>query len=529
MPWRKLAFAVAVFAVGLELALQAFALGVHAARPAPPRPVGGAQVVCLGDSFTYGIGASTPDASYPAQLQALLRARGHDGLVVGNGGWPGQDSAFMLRRLPALLGPDTRVVCLLMACNDTWSRPARVPDDALPLPADDGFTWRWRTGRLLAIATRFAANSWMPPVQAAAKDAPAPAPALGIELLTRLGVLGADDPLPEIGPPPASPLRERLVDVDRLAEAGDVAAALRLARELADAAVDNPFAQEKLATVAHRHGDGDASAAALARMRLLAAADEPIATECLLMALTGTNRQVEAFAVARRRVERAPRSLFAWKALQESAFAVGDWDEFARAVAMALRLGGRLHPPSTALALRNYARALAPKQPDLAAGAVVAAHLLDPDEAATRSAIVATRGDVAWPVFERALAQVADPRARAVATAALRACWHDDGDEAAWAPTMRAHMLAIGRHCADRGVRVVVVGYPFANPALERAQREVASALGAPFVPVEPGIAREVAARGREALFVRDGHCSDAGYAIVARDVAAAVAPLLAR
>lgn len=529
MPWRKLAFAVAVFAVSLELALQAFALGVHVGRPAAARPAGGAQVVCLGDSFTYGIGASSPDASYPAQLQALLRARGHDGLVVGNGGWPGQDSAFMLRRLPMLLGPDTRVVCLLMACNDTWSRPARVPDDALPLPDDGGFAWRWRTGRLLAIATRFAANSWLPPVQAAAKDAPAPAPALGLDLLLQLGVLGADDPLPEIGPPPPSPLRERLMEVDRMAEAGDLAAALALARDVAAADAASPYAQEKLATVAHRRGDGAASAAALARMRLLAAGDEPVASECLLMALTGTNRQVEAFAVARRRVERAPRSLFAWKALQESAFAVGDWDEFTRAAAVALRLGGRLHPPTTARVLRIYARALAPRQPDLAAGAIAAAHLLDGDVAATRSAVAATRGHMAWPAVEQALALVPEPRVRAGAAAALRACWDDDGGEAAWAPTLREHMLAIGRHCADRGIRVVVVGYPFAQEALERAQRDVASALGAPFVPLEPRFAREAAARGRDALFVRDGHCSDAGYALAAQEVAAAVAPLLAR
>jgi lysophospholipase L1-like esterase len=528
MSWRKFALAFAVFAVSLELALQAFAGVVHALRRTPEQPAGGAQVVCLGDSFTYGIGASTPDASYPAQLQALLRARGHNGLIVGNGGWPGQDSAFMLRRLPAAIGPATRVVCLLMAVNDTWSRPNPVPSDALPLADVGSFTWRWRTGRLLAIATRFAANSWLPEVQAGATAA-APMPEAGIDLLLRLAVLRADDPLPEIGPPPPAPLREQLSAVDRLRAAGDGPAALALARELAADAPASPYALEKLATTAHVQGDADARAGALARLRVLAADDDPIATECLLVALTMTNANKEAFDVARRRVERAPRSLFAWKALQESAFVVGDWTEFTRAAAMALRLGGRLHPPATAAVLRTYARALAPQQPELAAGAVTAAHLLDGDLAATRSAVLATRADVPWPEFDRALAQIQDPRARDRAAAALRGCWHDDGGEAVWGPALRAHMLAIGRHCADRGIRVVVVGYPFANPALERIQGEVAAALGAPFAPTQPRFARELTTTARETLFVRDGHCSDAGYALVAEELAAVVGPLLAR
>lgn len=527
MPWRKFALAFAVFAVSLELALQAFAGVVHALRHTPAQPVGTAQVVCLGDSYTYGIGASTPATSYPAQLQALLRARGHDGIVVGNGGAPGQDSAFLLRRLPTLLGPDTRVVCLLMACNDTWSRPARVPDDALPLPDDGGFAWRWRTGRLLAIATRFAANSWLPPVQAAAKP-PAAHAAAGLDLLLAVSVLGADDPPPEIVPPPPPPLRQRLAEVDRLLAADDRAAALALARELA-ADTASPFALEKLATAAHRLGDAAASAEGLDRLRALAGDGDAAATECLLVALTVTNRHPEALALAQRRVAAAPRSLFAWKALQESAYVVGDWTESARAAATALRLGGRLHPPSTAIVLRNQARALAARQPELAASVVTAAHLLDGDLAATRSATAALRADVAWPAYEAAIAQVADPRARADVAAALRACWRDDGGEAAWAPVLHAHMLAIGRHCADRGIRVVVAGYPFAHAGLERVQRDVAQALGAPFVPLAPRFARELATRTREQLFVRDGHCSDAGYALVAGELADAVAPLLAR
>lgn len=56
----------------------------------------GATVVALGDSLTFGTGA-TPETSYPAVLAAL------SGWQVVNGGVPGDTSAQALERLPALL------------------------------------------------------------------------------------------------------------------------------------------------------------------------------------------------------------------------------------------------------------------------------------------------------------------------------------------------------------------------------------------------------------------------------------------
>jgi hypothetical protein len=40
---------------------------------------------------------------------------------------------------------------------------------------------------------------------------------------------------------------------------------------------------------------------------------------------------------------------------------------------------------------------------------------------------------------------------------------------------------------------------------------------------------RQLQHRRREELFVADGHCTDAGYGIMAEQMAAAVDPLLAR
>lgn len=69
--------------------------------PIPPGSTAGtAQIVVWGDSTTSGIGASTPDFSYPAQLQQLT------GRTVYNGGVSGQTSDQIAAReggAPALL------------------------------------------------------------------------------------------------------------------------------------------------------------------------------------------------------------------------------------------------------------------------------------------------------------------------------------------------------------------------------------------------------------------------------------------
>jgi acyl-CoA thioesterase I len=60
--------------------------------PVPP----GATVLALGDSLTFGTGAS-PDTAYPTVLAALT------GWAVVNAGIPGHTSAQALERLPGLL------------------------------------------------------------------------------------------------------------------------------------------------------------------------------------------------------------------------------------------------------------------------------------------------------------------------------------------------------------------------------------------------------------------------------------------
>lgn len=85
----------------------------------------GAVVLALGDSLTWGTGA-TPETSYPAVLAGLT------GWQVVNAGVPGDTSAAALARLPALLQEHSpRLVIVGIGGNDFLRRlpPAETRDN----------------------------------------------------------------------------------------------------------------------------------------------------------------------------------------------------------------------------------------------------------------------------------------------------------------------------------------------------------------------------------------------------------------
>ena len=75
-----------------------------------------AQVVALGASNTegYGVGSSS---AYPAQLEAMLRAKGRP-MRVSNAGVYGDTTSGMLSRLSSDVPAGTRVVILQFGGND---------------------------------------------------------------------------------------------------------------------------------------------------------------------------------------------------------------------------------------------------------------------------------------------------------------------------------------------------------------------------------------------------------------------------
>lgn len=104
------------------------ALVVLAIAASTSEPRAEVRIVALGASNTAGYGVSR-DQAYPAQLEAMLRAKGKD-VRVANAGLSGDTSAGMLGRLDLAVPEGTRVVILdpgnndIKACTERW-RPQR--------------------------------------------------------------------------------------------------------------------------------------------------------------------------------------------------------------------------------------------------------------------------------------------------------------------------------------------------------------------------------------------------------------------
>lgn len=76
------------------------------------------RILCLGDSFTFGVGAPK-GYSYPEQLQKVLDGNSRGEFIVYNGGIPGRNSSQLFRNLEENIeryAPD--VVVILTGCNN---------------------------------------------------------------------------------------------------------------------------------------------------------------------------------------------------------------------------------------------------------------------------------------------------------------------------------------------------------------------------------------------------------------------------
>ena len=93
------------------------ALG-EALAPAP----GERRILCIGDSFTYGVHL-TAEQSYPGQLQAMLDLEPGQPWRVINLGYPGQNSAEVrLRLVRNIEAYRPEIVIAWIGVNNTWSR-----------------------------------------------------------------------------------------------------------------------------------------------------------------------------------------------------------------------------------------------------------------------------------------------------------------------------------------------------------------------------------------------------------------------
>ncbi|MFY9343244.1 MAG: hypothetical protein WAT39_12180, partial [Planctomycetota bacterium] len=314
------------------------------------------------------------------------------------------------------------------------------------------------------------------------------------------------------------------------ADAGDDAdAAAAIADGNARDFPDSPSALLQVVNAATRRAHRDQAEAALARLAALhAAKPTPASLENLMIAQQTAGQNEAAMVSARQRIAAEPLSLPAWDTLQQVTFVLGRREESMAAMAETVRMLGPSQPQRTGFIARNYARWLLTSDVDCAVRVLLGAWLVDGDAASTRIALMIAQRAVDRSRIENTIEEFAgrDQESLRTLTAIVEEVFAGKGT-AEWCAVLGDHLRAVHRFARARGVAVVLVSYPFRQHDVERAQRDMAEASGLRFVAVHERFEREIAAGRRAELFVADGHCTDAGYGLIAELVAEAIAPLL--
>ncbi len=555
-PWVAVAVGLALALLVLELCLQAWALVVWFGRTPPPAQAQGAPaILCVGDSFTFGIGASSRAESYPSQLERLLRADGTHASVI-NEGWPGQSSAIVLRRLGAHLHRHRpRLVYVLAGYNDQWdTTPEVFATDA----EDAGFPIQWRTRRLLTLLL----NAWR--THPADADAPfvgqwhdpVDGASLVIERDGRLFVDGAEmrwvgdgpgrlavtfgelpafpltwrrdgarlvaaaDPwLHTLEPGPLPPTwRSLIAGRDALARGAWSDAAREFAACVADAEYEAPArsglaralaptdpaaADEQIAVLQRLHTERpDARTASALASALLARdrRDEIVDLTCAHLARTGSGRGLlGAF------LHVLPTAAQTTRLVQ------------------ALR-GALAHEPAPPAKERAEVwRALASLNagdPMEATRCLLAAARLDGAIGDLPKAVQISGGRVNRAVCERLVGEIATtPDERDRLRGLLGAVFGDDDQTST--PLLR-HLRRIIALCREHAAEPVLLDYPRGVTAVTTALQRCAKDLGVGTVAVQAAFEHAQRTEPGTVLILPGRiHCTDAGYALMARTVAA--------
>jgi lysophospholipase L1-like esterase len=136
---RKPALWAVVVVSGVELILQVAAVAVWFANRPQPRHL----VLCVGDSYTFGTGATGSEFSYPSALERLLQKDDRSWQVV-NAGWPDQDSRDTVLTLPdQLLHFHPSRVYIAIGAMDALTQPKAVsPGTEKAVSYDFPLVWR---------------------------------------------------------------------------------------------------------------------------------------------------------------------------------------------------------------------------------------------------------------------------------------------------------------------------------------------------------------------------------------------------
>lgn len=492
----------------LEIALQVGAFGLWLLQPPPPENADGLRtVLCVGDSWTHGIGSSDPtQKSYPA---VVARSLGEE-WTVANRGLSGRNSRELLEQLPSDL--DTyrpEFVCVLVGQNDFWSAPERLHlDPGVVGTASGGFRWRVRTLRLAAwLAAKFTGKGQAsdPPAQRGPEWEPRVVRAKSLPY--RL----PDEPWARDKESRAEKMRGW-----KSLERGEVDAAERVFRAVIEQYPRDPEAHYGLMNAlsrASRHEEAHEQLDWLRRRYQ----DDPgfWVGRSFVSALRAVDLAEEALTVAEALVAKYPEDPGLWTVIGRSRFDLGDADGAIEAIERAIEL----HPTIDRYFWLQKFEFLGGDF-DGCVRAVLRGYfeLNDAEWLEDRlrfDAFRARLGRVAEIIVETECSPA--QRAR-IETIARQAYAVGDDDVA---NVLKAHLCDAIELARAHGATPLILTYPVGSSA-NATLLEVAKREGVDFIDMQTLFLREVfAERPWSELRAPDGHFNDDGYEIYGKRVAA--------
>lgn len=509
---RKLFLAVVIGFVVLELLLQVGTLVVlwTVGGDSGSSAKGGPVVLCVGDSYTYGLGASSTDKSYPGVMQTLLQTH-RPGVRVVNAGWPSRNSREVLAGLDRQLAAHRpKLVFLLVGLNDAWAKPERLDPDTLSANDGDGWHWRWRTGRLFQLM--FGGDDYG---AGRLDDEAAGAVAGATPSLVR----------PELGVP-EMPVDRALAKM----QAGDGPGAIAL---LEGAIVSDP---DNAANYRQGLVQFNMMLAQPAQAKAVLAALEQEwqlnktskVAEALAVSLAAVGERSRATDLARTGTQLHPDNSSLWWLLGQGLYNDDDFggaeSALDRAIAIAAKADDRQWH---AVVLRDGARASCHRDTDKATRQLLKAMRIDGNIELCRIIVEGVPQNFGDAAVTACLAKMTLTERDEELVQRLFTARESSSQE--HCATLEFHLTAIVERCRAHGAEPVMMTYPLPVRAIEAVQENVAKATSMQLVRVMPVFAAELRKRPASDLYIADRHCSDGGYALMARLAAAVAEQQLAR
>ncbi len=476
-------------------------------------------MLCIGDSITAGVGSSTRSGTYPDALERDLRERIGSESVVINAGNSGSDSRELLARLSMWMRTiQPSDVCVLIGRLDSWTVPELVlPDD--PTANPESFPWRVRTWQLLSLAWTHAKRIEPTPRELLPRPIRAGKAQreLADELLREAGTArGSVEPARTA---PQIAAVQSALEVSRTRLQSDP----RFVASTLDQTIRTyhrvPMLRSRLVEASLAINEIDAAAAELEWLRsYLHEHDDPAAHAAYANGVLAFGRFEEAISVAEHAVARHPNLAEGWRVLGRAKF-LRDKRESATAYLRFLELS----TSCSAEQLARIGRSVAETRPEFAFHYIAAAALQAGGVHALGEHPETTGAIVPESHLSALLDRPGLDNASRRILLALRDKAYAD-TRVDHLDTLAEHLRLIVRLIRAHEARPWILTYPDTPKRLADTQREVAHELAAGFIPVHEEFERVLIRRPRESLFHTDGHCTDAGHALLARTVARALA-----